>query len=170
MASSVLVEQHLGMVRKLAGRLARKLPPSIEVDDLIQAGSIGLLEASERWDESSPAEFSTYAYRRVLGAMLDSVRRGAWREATAEPLDDRTPAEIDVERDAARRELRSHVQYEVGRLSERKRRLLLMLVYENIPLRRAAKTMRMGELSALCLHTSALATLRKTLGHLRPTH
>ena len=55
-----------------------KLPNSVEVDDLVQAGMIGLLDAAGRYDEFRGAQFETYAAQRIRGAMLDELRGSDW--------------------------------------------------------------------------------------------
>jgi RNA polymerase sigma factor for flagellar operon FliA len=55
-----------------------KLPNSVEVDDLIQAGMMGLLDAASRYDEFRGAQFETYAAQRIRGAMLDELRGADW--------------------------------------------------------------------------------------------
>jgi RNA polymerase sigma factor for flagellar operon FliA len=55
-----------------------KLPPSVEVDDLVQAGMIGLLDAIQRYEENHGAQFETYAVLRIRGAMLDELRSNDW--------------------------------------------------------------------------------------------
>jgi len=65
-------------VKKLAHQLKAKLPPSVEVDDLIQAGMIGLLDAITRYEETHGAQFETYAVQRIRGAMLDELRSSDW--------------------------------------------------------------------------------------------
>jgi RNA polymerase sigma factor for flagellar operon FliA len=55
-----------------------RLPPSVQADDLIQAGMIGLLEASRNYDPTQGASFETYAGIRIRGAMLDEIRRSDW--------------------------------------------------------------------------------------------
>jgi RNA polymerase sigma factor for flagellar operon FliA len=55
-----------------------RLPPTVQVDDLVQSGMIGLLEASRNYDASQGASFETYAGIRIRGAMLDEIRKGDW--------------------------------------------------------------------------------------------
>ena len=64
-----LVTEHAPLVKKLAHQMKAKLPPSVEVDDLIQAGMIGLLDAVSRYEETHGAQFETYAVQRIRGAM-----------------------------------------------------------------------------------------------------
>jgi RNA polymerase sigma factor for flagellar operon FliA len=69
-----LIQRGLPIVRRLAFRLARRLPPSVDVGDLIGAGTEGLLKAIEAYDVGNPARFETYAESRVRGAILDELR------------------------------------------------------------------------------------------------
>lgn len=73
-----LVGEHAPLVKKLAYQMKAKLPPSVEVDDLIQAGMMGLLDAVNRYEETHGAQFETYAVQRIRGAMLDELRSSDW--------------------------------------------------------------------------------------------
>jgi RNA polymerase sigma factor for flagellar operon FliA len=73
-----LLIQHGPLVKKLAHQLKARLPPSVEVDDLIQAGMIGLLDAITRYEDNHGAQFETYAVQRIRGAMLDELRSSDW--------------------------------------------------------------------------------------------
>lgn len=77
-----LVHSHLPLVKRIAYHLMSRLPASVEADDLIQAGLIGLLDAAERFDDSQGAHFETYAAQRVRGAMLDELRDADWASRT----------------------------------------------------------------------------------------
>jgi RNA polymerase sigma factor for flagellar operon FliA len=69
------VAEYAPLVKRTAHHLMANLPSSVRVDDLIQAGMIGLLEALDRYDASHGAQFETYALQRVRGAMLDELRQ-----------------------------------------------------------------------------------------------
>ena len=73
-----LITRHAPLVKKLAHLMKAKLPPSIEVDDLIQAGMMGLLDAINRYEEVHGAQFETYAMQRIRGSMLDELRSSDW--------------------------------------------------------------------------------------------
>jgi|TARA_B110000091_G_C13769290_1_gene455888 RNA polymerase sigma factor for flagellar operon FliA len=73
-----LVERHASLVKRIAHHLIARLPASVLVDDLIQAGMIGLLEASRNFDGSKGASFETFAGIRIRGSMLDEIRKGDW--------------------------------------------------------------------------------------------
>jgi len=78
MMAENLIEEHSGLVNRIAYHLAARLPASVVVDDLIQVGMIGLLDASQHYDASQGAAFTTYATIRIRGAMLDELRRNDW--------------------------------------------------------------------------------------------
>jgi RNA polymerase sigma factor FliA len=73
-----LLTEHMPLVKRLAHHMKAKLPPSVEVDDLVQAGMIGLLDAITRYEETHGAQFETYAVLRIRGAMLDELRNSDW--------------------------------------------------------------------------------------------
>ncbi len=73
-----LVNQHAALVKRIAYHLMSRLPPNVQVEDLVQAGMIGLLEASRNYDPSQGASFETYAGIRIRGSMLDEIRRSDW--------------------------------------------------------------------------------------------
>jgi RNA polymerase sigma factor FliA len=73
-----LLEQHAPLVQRIAYHLMARLPPSVQVDDLIQAGLMGLLDAASHYDASQGAAFETYAAIRIRGSMLDELRRNDW--------------------------------------------------------------------------------------------
>lgn len=73
-----LVTQHAPLVKRIAHHLLMRMPSSVQLDDLIQSGMIGLLEAARKYDVSKGASFETYAGIRIRGSMLDEIRRGDW--------------------------------------------------------------------------------------------
>ena len=75
---TALLEQYTVLVKRIAYHLLARLPASVQVDDLIQSGMIGLLEASNNFDHSKGASFETFAGIRIRGSMLDEIRRGDW--------------------------------------------------------------------------------------------
>lgn len=73
-----LINRYAPLVKRIAYHLLARLPASVQVEDLMQAGMIGLLEASRKYDAGKGASFETYAGIRIRGAMLDEVRKGDW--------------------------------------------------------------------------------------------
>jgi len=76
--TSQLIDLHSDLVKKIAFHLLARLPASVEVDDLIQSGMIGLLESARKYDVTKGASFETFAGIRIRGAMLDDLRKGDW--------------------------------------------------------------------------------------------
>jgi len=73
-----LVTQYAPLVKRIAYHLMAKLPASVQVDDLVQNGMIGLLDALGRFEEGMGAQFETYAVQRIRGSMLDGLRENDW--------------------------------------------------------------------------------------------
>jgi|SRR5579872_1871059 len=71
----VVVENYYGLVKSIARNIKRRVPAHIDVDDLVQTGIIGLLEASSRFDPTRPVNFASYANSRITGAILDELRK-----------------------------------------------------------------------------------------------
>lgn len=72
------LKEYAPLVKRIAHHMMLKLPNSVQVDDLIQAGMMGLLEAAGRYDELRGAQFETYAAQRIRGSMLDELRSSDW--------------------------------------------------------------------------------------------
>ncbi len=66
------------LVKRIAHHMMASLPPSVEIDDVIQSGMMGLLDAARRYQVSEGAQFETYAVQRIRGAMLDGLRQCDW--------------------------------------------------------------------------------------------
>jgi len=75
---NALIKQYQPLVRRLAHHMMAKLPPSVEVDDLIQVGMIGLADALTRYEAAQGVQFETFATQRIRGAMLDELRENDW--------------------------------------------------------------------------------------------
>lgn len=73
-----LLVEHAPLVKRIAHHMLARLPDSVQLEDLIQSGMIGLLEAARQFDASQGASFTTYAGIRIRGAMLDEIRRLDW--------------------------------------------------------------------------------------------
>ncbi|AOV04294.1 RNA polymerase sigma factor FliA [Delftia tsuruhatensis] len=71
-----LIRRHVPLVRRIALHMIAKLPPNVELDDLIQVGMIGLAEALSRFESEQGVQFETFASQRIRGAMLDELREG----------------------------------------------------------------------------------------------
>jgi RNA polymerase sigma factor for flagellar operon FliA len=87
-----LLQRFAPLVGRLARQLVAKLPPCVELDDIVQAGMIGLMDAARRFKEGQGAQFETFATQRVRGAMLDELRQNDWAPRTVR----RTQRTLDV--------------------------------------------------------------------------
>lgn len=76
-----LVESNLPLVRYVLGKLAKRIPQHIDRNDLLSAGSVGLVQAARRYDASRNVPFHSYALPRIWGAMLDELRKHDWVSA-----------------------------------------------------------------------------------------
>jgi RNA polymerase sigma factor FliA len=73
-----LILDHLTQIKYIAQRISTKLPSHVELNDLVSAGVLGLLDAIEKFDPSRGVKFKTYAELRIKGAILDSLRNLDW--------------------------------------------------------------------------------------------
>src|SRR5690606_39132611 len=77
-SEETLIAQYAPLVRRQALQMLARLPASVELDDLIQAGMMGLLDAVRRYQQMADAQFETYAITRIRGSMLDELRSQDW--------------------------------------------------------------------------------------------
>jgi RNA polymerase sigma factor (sigma-70 family) len=162
------IEDYLPLVRRLATRLAQKLPPSIEFDDLVQEGACGLMQAAARFDPAANDNFGLYAQRRILGSMLDSVRRRHWIAATCAPLEDAGQVAVDHDLIQAIDERRTTlaVQVAIGALPTRQRKVVQMVYAHGASQTQIAIRMRASKDQVKSLHRQALDRLRPQLRRL----
>jgi RNA polymerase sigma factor for flagellar operon FliA len=78
LCDAINIEDYAPLVKRIAYHMMLRMPASVQVDDLIQAGMIGLIEASQKYDASRGASFETYAGIRIRGSIVDEMRRGDW--------------------------------------------------------------------------------------------
>lgn len=72
------IVRHASLVKRIAYHLLNRLPPTVQIDDLIQAGMVGLLEAAGNFNPEMGASFETFAGIRIRGSMIDEIRRPDW--------------------------------------------------------------------------------------------
>lgn len=73
-----LIEEFVPLIRFIAFRFSFRLPPSMDMDDLVSAGIMGLMDAAGKYDSTKNVQFKTYAEFRIRGAMLDEIRKQNW--------------------------------------------------------------------------------------------
>ncbi|WP_367067449.1 RNA polymerase sigma factor FliA [Oryzisolibacter sp. LB2S] len=110
-----MFHQHVPLVRRIAHHMIAKLPPNVELDDLIQVGLIGLNDALSRYEASQGVQFETFASQRIRGAMLDELRDGDWMSRGARKSQkDIEQALQRVEQRLGRSPLESEIAAELG--------------------------------------------------------
>ena len=164
------VEQTLPVVRRLALRLSRRLPPSIDYDDLVQEGTLGLMQAAARFNPEAHDNFKLYAQRRILGAMLDSVRRRHWISATSVPLEEAKglEGEEDFESEIEEQEIVGLVRKARRTMTGRRQKVVELVYRRGLSRNQAAREMRMSPDQFGALHAQTLDLLRYKLRSLRP--
>jgi RNA polymerase sigma factor for flagellar operon FliA len=100
--NQMALQQYFMLVQAIAGKIKRRLPAHVDIEDLVQTGMIGLLEASSRYDASRMVDFPSYANSRITGAILDELRK--WD--TCSRQDRRTAREIESVKQNLRAEKR----------------------------------------------------------------
>ena len=110
-----LFHQHVPLVRRIAHHMIAKLPPNVELDDLIQVGMIGLNDALSRYEAAQGVQFETFASQRIRGAMLDELRGGDWMSRSSRKSQkDIEHALHRVEQKLGRTPLESEIAAELG--------------------------------------------------------
>ena len=110
-----LIRQYQPLVRKLAHHMMAKLPASVQVDDLIQVGLIGLSEALSRYESTQGVQFETFATQRIRGAMIDELRESDWMSrGTRKSQKEIEQAVRRLEHQLGRAPLESEIAAELG--------------------------------------------------------
>lgn len=163
-----LVADHLDLVAPIARSVLNSLPPSFELDDLIATGNLALVDAAQRFrpSEHGGAPFSAYARPRIRGAILDSVKRRHYRNATHKPTEAaQEPAMapvIETEIDHGR--LRARVSEAITWLPEREQRILREYYSPEEPdLRAVGAVLEISRRKAKQLHLDGIQHLRERL-------
>lgn len=119
-----LLDQYLPVVRRQALALQVRLPASVDLDDLIQAGMVGLLDALGRYNADQGASFTTYASQRIRGSMIDELRSRDWVPRSvrrnAREIDEATRRlEQQLGRPAEEREIADHLSLSLADYHQR---------------------------------------------------
>lgn len=175
------VESHLPLVAAIARAMGRRLPPTVEVDDLINDGVLGLMDALRRYDPQRRVGFSTYAGHRIRGAILDGLRkrdalpRAYRRLQNGEPsrriqfltLDEAMMVPDGAERDpetfAVEADLRRQVCLGLATLPPRDREVLVLRMVRGLPLRAVAAHLSISITRVAEIQARGLARMRRYL-------
>ncbi len=125
-----LILQHYPMVRKVAYRMARRLPQCVDAEDLVNIGIIGLIDAADRYEPGRAPSFSAYARIRVQGAIVDEMRKNDW---VPRSVRDRAQLIARAKTDLQERLGRDPSSAEIAeRIGVNKERLLELMKFSNI--------------------------------------
>jgi len=180
-----LVDSGLGLVYAIAAKVYKSIDRAVEFDELVSLGTIGLMQAAERYDRSSKARFTTYAYYRVHGAIIDGLRtmgpmsRAEWRRYKEETaLDETTTTTASVTSvkvaepvvsqptaiaDIATKEAERVITDAMTRLPERESYLIDKCYFNDSAMGDAGRDMGLSKSWTSRLHTRALQSLRREL-------
>ena len=121
------IDAGVPFVGALARRMAAQMPHSIEVGDLVQDGMLGLIDAADRYDDGRGIKFETFAERRVRGAMIDALRRGAWprgiRRVRREVREAREKLRAELGTEPTTADIARHLQMDEAKLARALRRI-----------------------------------------------
>lgn len=164
-ARNALAAAHMTLVRRIASRVIKRLPASVEIDDLVGAGALKLVQIAGHYDATRGTSFEAFASRYVRGAMIDANRRRHYRNSTCETLDAVAHVgawpdhdeRIDAERVAGR------VRNALSVLPARERQVIVMIYRGGETHRRIGLVIgrhgnRVGQ-----IHRAALTELRREL-------
>jgi len=122
------IHKYLHLVKYVAGRISVTLPSSVDINDLINDGVLGLMDAIEKYDGSRAVKFETYAITRINGAIIDALRSLDWvprrvRQSAREIARARESLEGQLGRDPTEQELAVRLGLSVTELNRRRQRL-----------------------------------------------
>jgi RNA polymerase sigma factor (sigma-70 family) len=166
-----LVADHMNLVPPIARGVAASLPPSFELDDLIATGNLALVKAAARYRPSAHggAPFSAFARQIIRGAMLDSIRRSAYANATMQPLNQAAERAVEpvIETEIDDGRLRRRVKDAISWLSKRERAVLESYYSPDEPdLRAVGAIYELSRGRIKQIHRTAIEAIRRELSRL----
>ncbi len=185
-----LIEDMLIHVRYIARRIHERVPQHVPFDDLVQAGTIGLMDAVQKYDPAKNTQFKTYAKFRIRGAILDSLRDCDWaprdlrRQARQieqaqtklrnqlghTPTDEETAAPYAPEKDpfflCAQSEMKEILTAAIEDLPKKERDVMVLYYYEELTLKEVGAVLGVVESRVSQLRSAAILRLRSRMQEL----
>ncbi len=171
-ANEHLIAQHLPWARNLARRAARKLPPSVDLEDLEQIASVALMRCAAEYSDQPaqgyrrPTPFTVFAWRPVYYACLMAYRGRHYRDVTHAELPARTEATVNTEQGAARSQTLEALSAVVLSLPDVQAAVLSLHYFEGYSIAEAARELRVSEGWCSQKHKEGLRNLRNALAQL----
>jgi len=165
-ARNALVEANLNLVRPIAEHVARSLPPSFDLDDLIGTGYLGLIYAAGRYKPAAHggAAFAPFARKWIKGRILDSIRRRHYVETTKPPSDEAPEPfarpDIELSIDTARTRQRLHV--EISHLPPEQRVAIQLRYGAGLPWAEVGRELDVTASRACQIRIEAVGSLKKS--------
>jgi RNA polymerase sigma factor for flagellar operon FliA len=178
-----VIHRYMHLVKYVAGRILVNLPPNVELNDLINDGVVGLMDAIEKYDDDRGVKFETYAITRIHGAILDALRALDWVPRAVRQRGrelERVQHEIEAKlgRQATDEEIAQDMGFtlkELDALQQKVRGSSVLSLEEHLPSERGSDiplldTLRgnQEELGASIEHREVRAALVTAVGHLSP--
>ena len=167
-----LVHQYADLVKKMAYQIKAKLPASVEADDLIQAGMMGLLDAAGKYQDNQGAQFKTYATQRIHGAIMDELRSAeliyfedVHKNEEEDHFLDRfiQNNKSDVINGLLSRDFKEALKESIDALPEREKMLMGLYYEQELNLKEIGAVMSVTESRVSQMHSQAVARIRATL-------
>jgi len=156
------VERGLALVRPIADSLRRRLPASIETEDLVGAGRLALVKLARSYDPGRGVPFEIWAKFRIRAAMIDSIKRRPFREAKHARLDFTPAGNFPSPEDSAILSSDQQIaRRALGLLSEKERAVLRLVFLDGLTLGTAAERLDLSEAEAAAAKRRALERLRR---------
>lgn len=162
-----LVEENINLVPPIARHIRLSLPSTFDLDDLISAGNVGLVQAATSYRPSAHGDvpFAAYARPRIRGAILDSVKRSAWAYAKGKASSDipERSVVVNIEDELDKRRRRDEIDDAIANLGEREQALIHWHYAEGVTLAEVATRLGVGAPRTSQLHVAAVRELREAL-------
>jgi len=168
-ARNRLVVQNLDLVERIAKFFVQQLPPCFDLQDLTQAGNLGLIDAASKWDPTRRVPFRMYAQLRIRGEILESVRRRRYRDATHAELEavhfERAdPAAVQaIDEPIGRAQIRRQVREALAGLSDKDREVIVLYYWRDKLERGVGDAFQVSESRGSQLLSDARVRLRRQL-------
>lgn len=143
-------EDYLPLVRKIAYKVKANVPPHVDINDLVSVGTIGLMQAAHKFDQTRGVKFETFAYKRIFGAIMDYIRKES-KYANMVTSYDKANKEYDQYYDV------------ISDLSQEEQQVLRLIYYSRNTLSEISKQLQCSPSRVWQIKKKSLEKIRKNL-------